>query len=191
MQNFQYPPPPPPQAYPPPPPPKKSPNTCLIVGISLLIGVLCLGVVGVGGYFLYQRAGSSVAINLPSFTNPTRPPSAAPTAAAPDVSPTPVANTGVDCPGAPKPSRLHKGGRASVGDEMGSDPLIIFDKPVTQTNDAKNIGEVLRGEQLLLIDGPVCTESVYWWLVEFGDSGQRGWAPEGSRRGTYWLEPVP
>ncbi len=82
LVNPQYAPPPPlPQTnYSTEPAPKKNSNTCLTVGLGLLFGGLCLSVLAVGGYFIYNRFASPTQVAMPPATGqspsstPTEPP---------------------------------------------------------------------------------------------------------------------
>ncbi len=186
LVNPQYAPPPPlPQTnYSTEPAPKKSRNTCLIVGLVVLFGGLCLSVLAVGGYFIYKKINSPASVSITPTTNPVLPPSnVLPTA---DATPT-SAETGIpDCPGAP-PSRLRKGDHAQVVN-VGGYSLIFYDQPRSNANE---VGAVPEGAGVIIRDGPVCAENTYWWMVEFGEGGQSGWAKETQSDGTYLLEAAP
>jgi len=86
-------------------------------------------------------------------------------------------------PGCPA-SRLRVGDLAYVSYDGGRNA--IRDTPSTAPGD-NVIGYADPGEQMVIIDGPVCDYSWLVWKVRLGD-GMEGWTPEGNGD-EYWLIP--
>jgi serine/threonine protein kinase len=84
------------------------------------------------------------------------------------------------------PSRLHVGDKA----------FISYDPPLpnrvrTQPNtDADVVGFLQPGEQMIILDGPVCSNQWIWWRVRSLGTGMTGWTAEGDAT-NYWLVPMP
>ncbi|MFC1878897.1 hypothetical protein ACFLZW_03180 [Chloroflexota bacterium] len=81
-------------------------------------------------------------------------------------------------------SRLHVGDKA----------YISYDPPLpnrvrSQANTTSEIKGYLQvGEEMVILDGPVCAESWIWWYVRSLDTGLTGWTAEGDFE-SYWLVP--
>lgn len=58
----------------------------------------------------------------------------------------------------------------------------------TASLSGQQIGQADGLDMLTVLDGPVCTDGINWWLVRFGDT--EGWTAEGLD-GEYFLELVP
>jgi serine/threonine protein kinase len=119
---------------------------------------------------------------LPSFTPS---PSVTPTSS-PEVTQTGNAQaTWQPCMGI-YPSRLHVGDKA----------YISYDPPLpnrvrTQPNtNADVVGFLQPGEQMNILEGPVCSNQWIWWRVRSLSTGMAGWTAEGDAT-NYWLVPVP
>lgn len=48
------------------------------------------------------------------------------------------------------------------------------------------LGQIPAGERFTVLDGPICANSIAWWVVRF--DGLEGWTAEGAD-GDYWLAP--
>ncbi|MBM3152874.1 MAG: SH3 domain-containing protein [Chloroflexi bacterium] len=84
----------------------------------------------------------------------------------------------------PLPSRLVAGDVATVS----------FDPPLR--NNVRShpgqsytlLGKLEPGEEVEILDGPVCAGGMYWWRVTSLDDYLTGWTPEGDSE-NYWLIP--
>jgi hypothetical protein len=80
----------------------------------------------------------------------------------------------------PLPTRLYAGGWGYVlpglPNRLRADP----------TQSARQIGRLPAGATFSVLSGPVCSEGVYWWQVNY--RGRVGWTAEGSAR-EYWIAP--
>jgi hypothetical protein len=84
-----------------------------------------------------------------------------------------------NCTGAPLPQlTVGGGGRVTPGD-----PNNVRDIP---SRSGAKTGEIPGGEAFTVLEGPVCTDGLNWWRVNY--NGLEGWTVEGA--GTdYWVEP--
>lgn len=90
------------------------------------------------------------------------------------------------CRGAPL-SNLHQGDRAYVGHDPPL-PNRVRDKPNWDTG--LIVGRIFPGEEIEIIDGPRCNNSVVWWMVSSQDKDLVGWTAEGDHD-DYWLIRLP
>ena len=81
--------------------------------------------------------------------------------------------------------------RLRVGDRA----VVSFDPPLA--NNVREgagkqypvIGKIRPGEELTILDGPMCAAGWIWWYVE-ADTGLAGWTSEGDGD-KYWLDKLP
>ncbi len=52
------------------------------------------------------------------------------------------------------------------------------------------LGQIDPGDGLKIIDGPICADGYWWWLVESLQDGVRGWTVEGESS-ERWITPCP
>ncbi|NJL92414.1 MAG: hypothetical protein HC915_01190 [Anaerolineae bacterium] len=73
---------------------------------------------------------------------------------------------------------------------MPGDANLINRNPARLAEDPTNesIGRIPGGGVFNVVGGPVCTNDIAWWLVEF--EGVTGWTGEGGGT-SYWVEPLP
>ena len=90
----------------------------------------------------------------------------------------------VECPGAPD-IRLKLGDWAQVS----IDPPLPNRVRIQPSSSGRIIGQILPGENVLVVDGPRCADGYTWWFVRSLD-GLEGWTVEGDAR-AYWLVPLP
>lgn len=83
------------------------------------------------------------------------------------------------------PPRLNPGGQARIGLGGVSNRL----RAAPNAN-AEQIGVILPGSTVLILDGPSCEEAshIIWWRVD--DNGTVGWTAEGVLPEDYFLDPV-
>ena len=117
-------------------------------------------------------------------TSTSEPPAPSSTAT-PSSSATPTsAATPIDC--TQGWTRLGIGTVAKVAGAENDPPNRVRSEPVNGNN---IIAQIFPGEIVKVIEGPVCTEDLVFWKVEYGGtSGGVGWTAEGDRSG-YWLDP--
>jgi hypothetical protein len=89
------------------------------------------------------------------------------------------------CPSSP-PSDLVVGEAALVA-PFPPDANKVRQQPGT---DGVQIGTVLPGERVAILDGPACEDNIVWWRIRSLKSGVEGWTAEG-RPSADWLIPVP
>jgi len=53
---------------------------------------------------------------------------------------------------------------------------------------SRNVGSLLPGEQVEILEGPVCMDQFVWWRVKSSTSGSEGWVIEGNQYES-WLLP--
>jgi hypothetical protein len=66
----------------------------------------------------------------------------------------------------------------------------LNDRPARYRTDgtgAKFLKALEAGETFIVLGGPVCNETLAWWLVNY--KGTIGFTAEGNSSG-YWIEPV-
>lgn len=102
---------------------------------------------------------------------------------APPPQPTPPASWPL-CPGG-LDSRLDIGRRAKVSDSPPV-PNNVRDSPMKT---ARLLGQIQPGEEVEILDGPICDQGLTWWLVRSSKSSLQGYTLEGDQK-TYWLVPV-
>lgn len=73
----------------------------------------------------------------------------------------------------------------STGTVLPGLPNVLRTQPYTGSASAI-IGRIPAGGTFTVLEGPVCGNSYYWWLVDY--NGTVGWTAEGEGN-TYWLEP--
>ena len=56
--------------------------------------------------------------------------------------------------------------------------------------DAEVIGQIDPGEEILVLEGPACSNQWVWWLIRSRKTGLVGWTAEGDIE-NYWLMPLP
>jgi hypothetical protein len=89
----------------------------------------------------------------------------------------------VSCPGAPDILlKLEEWAQVSEDPPL---PNRIRNQP---SSSGELIGQVLPGENVLVVDGPHCADGYTWWFVRSLD-GLEGWTAEGNAAG-YWLIPL-
>jgi hypothetical protein len=83
------------------------------------------------------------------------------------------------------PPRLNPGGQARIG--LGG---ISNRMRVAPNSSAEQIGVILPGSTVSILDGPSCEEAshIIWWRVD--DNGTVGWTAEGVLPEDYFLDPV-
>ena len=52
------------------------------------------------------------------------------------------------------------------------------------------LGQIGPGRGVKILDGPICADSLVWWLVASATGELRGWTPEG-RNSEQWVRPCP
>jgi hypothetical protein len=87
-----------------------------------------------------------------------------------------------NCPGSQLPPRLSAGGEGRV--VAGGGPNRLRAEP---NINAARIGLIPESAVFLVDGGPVCTDGVVWWPVNY--NGVIGWTAEGQGT-TYFIEPV-
>jgi hypothetical protein len=83
-------------------------------------------------------------------------------------------------------SRLHIGDRAYVS----FDPPLPNNVRENPKMSADVIGQIDIGEEILILEGPSCSNNWVWWLVRSRKTGLVGWTSEGDIE-DYWLIPLP
>ena len=113
------------------------------------------------------------------------PPTAAPVSVTTAPTAVIVAAT-ITCDGFNKPTRLNVGMAGRVLPDQNN---LVNSKPARPSIDpsSQNLGTIPAGGQFKIVDGPVCAESIIWWLVTYRDL--RGWTGEGEGV-NYWVEPA-
>lgn len=81
-------------------------------------------------------------------------------------------------------SRLYKGMKASVS----TDPPLPNRVRNAAGMSSSYLGLIEPGEEVDILDGPVCSDNMVWWKVD-NRKGLIGWTSEGDLA-TYWLVPV-
>jgi hypothetical protein len=182
--------------------------------------VFCLLAGGLGGlwaYFGYLKETETptpilvipteipVATILPGFTptpeptwepTPTSPPwTPAPTSTLtpppptptdiPTNTPTEVADEWYPCPGI-YDSRLHVDDRAYVS----YNPPLRNNVRSSPNLGASLVGMLDPGEEMRIIEGPICANNMVWWRIRSLDGSLTGWTSEGDME-NYWLVPLP
>jgi len=89
----------------------------------------------------------------------------------------------VTCPGAPEIS-LKNDDWAIVS----LDPSIPNNVRSQPNRSGEVIGQIQPGENVLVLDGPRCTDGYTWWFIH-SVTGIEGWTAEGDATG-YWLIPI-
>jgi hypothetical protein len=79
--------------------------------------------------------------------------------------------------------RLTIGGQGRV---LPGLPNVIRNNP-WKGGDSKVLAQIPAGGVFAVLDGPHCSNNIYWWWVNY--NGVIGWTGE-SELTTYWLEPV-
>jgi len=136
-----------------------------------------------GGVFVQETTPTHTPTATPSPTATLRPTETfTPTATfTPTITPSPT--FGFDraqCP-ANLPPRLAVDSRGRV---LPGDASIVYEQPLS---DSAQLGEIPGGVSFTVLDGPVCTNNLIWWQVEYRDV--TGWVVEGGN-GEYFLEPL-
>jgi serine/threonine protein kinase len=119
---------------------------------------------------------------LPSFTPS---PSVTPTSSLEATQTSNVQATWQPCVGI-YPSRLHVGDKAYIS---YNPPLPNRVRTQPNTN-ADVVGFLQPGEQMDILEGPVCSNQWIWWRVRSLSTGMTGWTAEGDAT-NYWLVPMP
>lgn len=83
-------------------------------------------------------------------------------------------------------SRLHIGDQAYVS----FDPPYSNNVRQDPNMDSEIIGKINPGEEILVLEGPACSNHWVWWLVRSRKTGLVGWTSEGDIE-NYWLVPLP
>jgi hypothetical protein len=86
------------------------------------------------------------------------------------------------CEDAPE-SQLHVGDLAYVGYEPPECNRVRQDP---DKNTGEILGTICPGEEVRILDGPVCNNNWVWWRVEQLDGDLEGWSVEGDED-NYWL----
>jgi hypothetical protein len=95
------------------------------------------------------------------------------------------ANSIPACPGT-EPSRLQVGMNAEVTTSGAAPQLSLRAQP---SMEARQAHVIAAGRDLVILDGPVCAENSYWWLIR-SEQGYEGWSREGDNK-DYWIDPLP
>ncbi|MCL4529105.1 MAG: hypothetical protein M1282_06805 [Chloroflexi bacterium] len=99
-------------------------------------------------------------------------------------SPTSSYQTSNSCSGAPAP-HLTIGSYAYVSDNPPIDNLVRSGPGLGTTE----LGSILNGHSMKILDGPQCGDGYYWWRVQaLRNASVIGWTAEGDSSG-YWLIP--
>ena len=53
---------------------------------------------------------------------------------------------------------------------------------------AEKVHYIAAGRDIIILDGPVCVDSSYWWRIRSEQSFE-GWAREGGSQ-DYWIDPL-
>lgn len=148
-----------------------------LAGLFIVITVIALGVT-VTMWLIGQRDSSAVAqpVASPAAVSETPTPTSLPPSPTPLPSPTPIPT--------PSPPTLQAGGRAVVVN-VGNAPLRLRTAPGLQ---ARVIGTLPAGREVLVREGPVVADGYTWWQVEVNN--QRGWCAVVAPDGTQFLEPA-
>lgn len=148
-----------------------------LAGLFIVITVIALGVT-VTVWLIGQRDSSAVAqpVASPAAVSETPTPTSLPPSPTPLPSPTPIPT--------PSPPTLQAGGRAVVVN-VGNAPLRLRTAPGLQ---ARVIGTLPAGREVLVREGPVVADGYTWWQVEVNN--QRGWCAVVAPDGTQFLEPA-
>lgn len=101
----------------------------------------------------------------------------------PPLQPTPPASWPM-CPGG-LDTRLDIGRRARVSNDPPT-PNNVRDSP---NKNGRLVGQIQPGEEVEILDGPICDQGLTWWQVRSSKSGLQGYTLEGDQK-TYWLVPV-
>jgi hypothetical protein len=103
----------------------------------------------------------------------------------PTRTPTPIVTAAVvECPGAPE-----------ISLKIGDWAMVSTDPPLP--NKIRNqpgiggelIGQIQPGDNVLVVDGPRCTDGYTWWFVRSLD-GLEGWTVEGNAEGYWLVDPI-
>jgi hypothetical protein len=86
------------------------------------------------------------------------------------------------CDDAPE-SQLRVGDQAYVGYEPPECNRVRKDP---DKNTGEIIGTICPGEEVQILEGPVCNNNWVWWLVKAKDRDLEGWTVEGDQA-NYWL----
>ncbi|WP_322495054.1 SH3 domain-containing protein [Chloroflexus sp.] len=148
-----------------------------LAGLFMLITVIALGIT-VTAWLIGQRGSPAVAqpVASPVAAIASATPTSLPPSPAPLPSPTPLLS--------PTPPTLQVGGKAVVVN-VGNAPLRLRAAPGLQ---ARVVGSLPGGREVVLREGPVLADGYTWWQVEVGN--QRGWCAVIAPDGTQFLEPV-
>jgi len=96
----------------------------------------------------------------------------------------PAPKTELYCP-EPALTRLVQGSYAFVS----PDPALTHNNVRSAPGiNQELIGKIEPGEEVELLEGPVCNNSLQWWNVRLTKTGLIGWTPEGNHK-SYWLNP--
>lgn len=98
---------------------------------------------------------------------------------------TPTLSTWLACKNAPL-SQLRIGNKAYVSFDP-PDPNTVRGKPGKESN---ALGKIYPGEEVEILDGPSCKDSLVWWKVRSTKTGLIGWTAEGDYK-NYWIIPKP
>ena len=99
-------------------------------------------------------------------------------------SPSPYPMMEISCPGAP-PIRIETGNLVRVTTTEG-DKLRLRSSPEVADNIIKMIP---AGTELMVIDGPMCSDDFSYWEIQIPGTTQTGWVAEGDYS-IYYIEPV-
>jgi hypothetical protein len=128
-----------------------------------------------------NTSGPTPSLTISASATNTPIPSPTPT---PSATQTPEYEFWTPCGGS-YPSRLRVGDKA----------YISYDPPLPNRvrSEANTSSEILGylqvGEEMVILDGPVCAENWIWWYVRSLDTGLTGWTAEGDFQ-DYWLVPL-
>ena len=84
----------------------------------------------------------------------------------------------------PPATRLKPGNKASVANTV-KNPLDVRKEP---SKSGEVVGKLPKGTVITILDGPVCSNEMYWWHIRLS-SGVEGYVAEGDSR-QYFLEPM-
>lgn len=82
------------------------------------------------------------------------------------------------------PSRLHVGDRAFVS----YDPPLSNNVRKNPSTNATRLGKIEPGEEMEILEGPICNENMIWWRIDAISKNLTGWTSEGNGE-DYWLVP--
>lgn len=161
------------------------------LGIPIITALSCANLPPRAEDLSDQIAATLLSLTQTAASVPTQAPpppsSAVPTSAAtegPTAEPT-SETPWKPCEDAPE-SQLHVGDLAYVGYEPPECNRVRQDP---DKNTGGILGTICPGEEVRILDGPMCNNNWVWWRVAQVDGDLEGWSVEGDEE-NYWLIPT-